>query len=635
MDVKNKQVADIISDSLKNDDVTSESLAELNKKIDDSQIQDETADDDTEESDDNTMLEGYSEEQLSKLSMEELVEKLKNLLDKPIPQIRNIVSRLRVIYYKKRQDRLEELRRKFQEQGGDPENFKTPQDVLDIDRKFTDLYNHYKDLREKYDEEQRRILEQNYQEKLKIIERIEELINSKENFNKVYDEFKQLQNKWREIGRVPEEVYKDLMKKWNKVRNRFYDFVKINQEFKDYDMQRNLEQKKALIERAEALLYEPDARKAYKELQQLHREWKEIGPVPREMREQIWEQFKKISKEINKKHQEYYKKLKEIQKKNLEAKLKLIEMAEQVAQLELETIKDWQEKTKLIIELQNLWRKVGRVPKKYNQSVYERFRKACDTFFDRKRQFLRQHKELLEENYKKKLQLAELAEKLRDSTEWGKTAREFERLFEQWKKIGPVPHEKSEELWQRFRQARLEFFRRKRQHMKEVRKQEKENLKKKLELIEEIKNLQLSDNQEENIKLLEDIEKRWAQIGFVPYKDKDRINKLYRQVLDEKFSKVNLDQESRLKLRFEQRLKSILASDNPKPALAQEIEYYRGLLNKIKADAIKLEENLEMFKDTPEEMLKDFHERLERLNSQINLYDSFIQTLVREYKKLG
>ncbi len=425
------------------------------------------------------------------------------------------------------------------------------------------------------------------------------------------------------------------MQQWNQVRKEFYDWVKINEEFRQLDFQRNYEQKRAIIQRAEALLYEPDPIKAYRELQQLHREWKEIGPVAKEFRDKIWNEFREISHQINKRHQEYYKKLREIQRKNLETKTRLCEVAEKIADLELKTVKEWQEKTKIILELQQLWRKVGRVPKKYNQSIYERFRKACDKFFDRKREFFRQHQEILLENLRKKEQIAQLAQKLKDSTDWSKTAREFERLFEQWRKIGPVPREKSEEVWQKFRTARLEFFRRKRQHLKEIRRQERENLKKKLELIEKIKNIQLSDNQEENLKLLGEIEKEWASIGFVPYKEKDRIKKLFRQAIEEKFGQVNLDADSRKKLEFEQKLKNILSSNNPKALIVREIERYKAQIGKLKAEVLKLENNLEMFKDSPEELLKDFKDKIAKEREKIKTLEQFIARLVKEYKKLS
>ncbi len=622
MEVKtNQNAADIISEGLNSEDLTSEQLQQLSKEIDDTTEKEES--------------QSEEEKNLNNLSLEELIEHLKQIIEKPVPEIRKTVETIRNLYHKKRLDLLEQLRQKFIEEGGDAENFKTPMEVLDLDRQFNNYLEQFREKRDKYDQEQEQIRQNNYQQKLEIIERVKQLIHSTKDFNQVHKEFKQLEKKWREIGQVPQKVYRELMQEWNTVRKQFYDLVKINEELREFDLQKNLEQKRALIERAEALVYEPDPVKAYKELQELHNEWKEIGPVPKEYRESIWEEFRKISHEINKRHQEYYKKLKERQKKNLEAKTRLCEAAEKIADLELTTIKDWQEKTKIILELQQLWRKVGRVPKKYNQSIYERFRKACDKFFERKREFFRQHQELLQENLRKKEELAALAEKLKESTEWGKTAREFERLFEQWKKIGPVPREKSEEVWQRFRTARLEFFRRKRQYIKEMRKQERENLKKKLELIERIKNLELSDNQEENIKLLQEIEKEWASIGFVPFKEKDRVNKMYREAIDEKFGKVNLDADSRRKLQFEQRLKAILESSNPKRLLAREIEKYRGQLSKLKSDVLKLENNLEMFKDSPEEFLKEFKDKLENLRDKMKTIEGYIERLVKEYKKLG
>ncbi len=617
----NQNAADIISKGLENENITSEHLQEISEEIDKKNNDGEQ--------------ENSEKTDFAKLSLEELADKLREIVEQPVNEIRQTVDNIRNLYFKKRNELLDDLRQKFIEEGGNAEDFKTPHEILAIDRKFKDAIEIFKDKKEAYEEQIRQEQEKNLEQKKNIIEKIKTLIQSKENFDKVYREFKQFERQWRQIGSVPKEAYKELMNEWNRVRTQFYDLVRINKELKEFDLQRNLEQKQAIIERAEALIYYDDPVQAYKELQELHKEWKEIGPVPKEVQEDIWRKFREISHEVNKRHQEYFKKLKEIQKKNLEAKTRLCEAAEKIAQLEITTTKEWQEKTKIILELQQLWRKVGRVPKKYNQSIYERFRKACDAFFEKKREFFRQHQELLQENLKKKEELAELAEKLRESTDWGKTAREFERLFAEWKKIGPVPKDKSEEVWQRFRTARLEFFRRKRQHMKEMRRQEKENLKKKLELIEKIKNIELSDNQEENIKLLEEIEKEWASIGFVPYKDKDRINKLYRQTLDEKFASVNLDAESRRQLQFKNHLENILKSPNAKRLIYKEIEKLKTLEQRVKNDIIKLENNLEMFKDSPDELLQEFRDKLNKLNDKLATIQNNIKQLVQEYKKLS
>ncbi len=620
MENKTPQAADIISKGLEKDELTSEDLHKISEQLDDMEQKKEQSEE---------------EKNLEKLSIEELIEYFKELIEKPVQEIKHVVDLVRSQYSKKRAALIDSLRQKFMDEGGEAEDFKTPMEVLALDRKFKDLLDTYFEKKEKYDQEQEKIRQQNYQQKLEILEKVRNLTTSKKDFEQVHKEFKQLERKWREIGQVPPDVYRELMHQWNQARKEFYDWVKINEELRQLDFQRNFEQKRAIIQRAEALLYEPDPVKAYRELQQLHREWKEIGPVAKEVREQIWNEFRQISQQINRRHQEYFKKLREIQRKNLETKTRLCEVAEKIADLDLKTIKDWQEKTKIILELQQLWRKVGRVPKKYNQSIYERFRKACDKFFDRKREFFRQHQEILLENLKKKEEIAELAQKLKDSTEWSKTAREFERLFEQWRKIGPVPREKSEEVWQKFRTARLEFFRRKRQHIKEVRRQERENLKKKLELIEKIKNIELSDNQEENLKLLQQINQEWNSIGFVPYKDKDRIKKLYQQAIEEKFGQVNLDAESRKKLEFEQKLKNILASNNPKRLIVREIEKYKNQISKLKAEVLKLENNLEMFKDSPEELLKDFKDKIAKEREKIKVLEQFIATLVKEYKKLS
>jgi len=617
----NQNAAEIISQVFENKDITPDQLQEISKKLEKEQ----------EKENDQVITD---EENFNKLTLEQLSEKLAEIVMLPFNEIKHKVDLIKNLYQQKRNEVLEELRQKFIEEGGKKEYFKTPMEVLEIDRKYKDALATYQEKKEEYEEQIRKEQEQNLEQKKQLIEKIKELIKSTENFDKVYRDFKNIEKQWNKIGNVPNQFYKDLMNEWNKVRRKFYDLKRINNELKEFDLQHNFEQKKAIIVKAEALLYYNDKVKAYRELQGLHRQWKEIGPVHKHKREEIWQKFSKISSEINKRYQEYLKKLKEIQKKNLEAKTRLCEAAEQIAKLNLETPKQWQEKTKIIIELQQLWRKVGRVPKKYNQTIYERFRKACDTFFERKREFFNLHKELLEENLKKKEKIAEYAEKLKETSEWRKAARELERLFEEWKKIGPVPKGKSEEIWQRFRTARLEFFRRKRQFLKEQRKQEKENLNKKLKLIEEIKNLELSDNQEENIKLLQSIEDKWNSIGFVPFKDKDRINKLYKQTLNEKFAKVNLDSESRQQIKFRLSLEKLLKSPNAKNKILKEIEKQKSIVQKLKDELLKLENNLEIFKNSPKEFLAEFKKEKEYLKNKIEKLQNHIDLLVQEYKKL-
>ncbi len=620
MDAKNnqkKEVADIILNNLDSGENAAEKLDKISQEIK------ENNNDDNE-----------TGKKIESLDAKALVAYFEKLLEKPVSEIRQATEVVKKLYYKKRDDQVESLRQSYLEEGGEPADFKIPADIAALDDKFKSLWKKYEDNKIKYEAERKKQLQENLEEKNKIIEQIIALTKKAETLNKTYNEYKALIKKWKELGNVPRDAYEDLMKRYAKANQLFYDYINLNKEFRDLDFKRNLQEKQTLIDRAEALRFEPDAVRAYRELQKLHRQWKEIGPVPKEKREEIWKRFSEISAEINKRHQEHYKKLKEVQRKNLEAKTKLCEAAEKIAVLELTTIKEWQEKTQIVLQLQQLWRKVGRVPRKYNDTIYERFRTACDTFFERKRAFFRQHDEVLQDNLKKKIAIAEKAEELKESTEWGKTAREFERLFKQWKEIGPVPRSESDKVWQRFRQARLEFFRRKRQYHKERRKEERENLKKKEELIEQIKQLQLSDNQEENIKLLEDLEKQWASIGYVPIKEKARIEKEFREAIDEKFASVNLDTDSRNQMRFEHRLQAILESKNPKPQIIKEIEKQTNELNKIKGEYLKLENNLSFFTNAPEEMVKQYKDEIAKLKEKITKIEANISRLRKEYKKL-
>ncbi len=362
----------------------------------------------------------------------------------------------------------------------------------------------YRDLKGEYNKSQDEHKHVNLDEKYKIIDEIKELVKNKESINRTFQEFRDLQKRWRSIGPVPQQNVKDLWETYHHHVEAFYDYIRINQELRDLDLKKNLESKIHLCEKAEELMFEPNVVNAFKVLQELHDQWREIGPVPAEMRVEIWNRFKEATSKINKKHQEYFVSLKNEQKSNLDAKNALCEKAEELSSMEIKSNKDWATCSHELMELQKVWKTIGFAPKKDNAKIYKRFRDACDAFFNRKREFYGVFKEEQNNNLQLKTDLCVQAESLKESTEWKKTTEDLILLQQRWKEIGPVPHKQSDKVWKRFRTACDTFFERKTKHFSEIDNSFGSNLQKKLDLIKQIEGFTLGDNASESLDKLKE-----------------------------------------------------------------------------------------------------------------------------------
>ena len=404
----------------------------------------------------------------------------------------------------------------------------------EIERGFKDLYGQYKTRRAAYVQELEKNKEENYQAKLAVIEDLKNLVEASEDLKETFPKFREIQNRWRAIGPVPQAKMKDLYDTYQHYVEMFYDYVKINKEFRDLDFKKNLEAKENLCEKAEKLSEEEDVVGAFRTLQKLHEQWKELGPVSKEFRESVWERFRAATAVINKKHQAYFESQKGNQKENIEAKTALCEKVEAIAQTEVKDSTDWNALTKDIENIQKEWKKIGFASKKDNQKVYDRFRAACDEFFAKKREFYSEFKNQMQDNLTKKVELCEKAEALKDDTDWKKTSDAFIELQKQWKEIGPVSRKKSEQVWKRFRAACDAFFDNRDKHFGSVSSEQGENLQKKRDLIEEIRNFEV-EGKEEAREALREFQERWNAIGFVPFKEKARIQDAFRKAVNEKF----------------------------------------------------------------------------------------------------
>jgi hypothetical protein len=590
------------------------------------------ADDGEEEFTDDTSLhedeEKLSTVDYSSFSKENLIKALKDLLDNhPIEQIRRDVESIKIQFYKTHKAEVEKSRKKFIEEGGDILDFKPIEDILEPQLK--ELLKKYKDSKAEYNKNIEKIKEENLKEKYQIIEDIKELSNRKESINQTFQDFRELQKRWRNIGLVPQQNLKDLWETYHHNVEKFYDFIKINKELRDLDLKRNLEAKIKICERADDLLLEPSVVKAFNTLQKYHNQWREVGPVPVETKESIWERFKETTLKINKKHQEYFEQQKDSQKNNLDQKAILCEKAEEINSAEIVNYKDWDEKSKELLELQKIWKSIGFAPKKDNNKIYLRFREACDAFYNKKREYYQQNKEVQNNNLQIKTDLCIQAEALKNSTEWKKTTEDLINLQKHWKEIGPVPRKYSDVVWKRFRGACDEFFKNKSEHFSTIDIKYEENLKLKQELIEDIKNYQLTSSIEENFEKLKEFQRRWAEIGFVAMKYKDEIQKNYRDAINKMFDSLKIDESKKNLLKFRTKIENLSDRQKTNHKLDQERDKYMKKLNQLENDIVLWENNIGFFAKSKnaEIMIQEVNQKIENARNEIKVLEEKVKMI--------
>ena len=399
----------------------------------------------------------------------------------------------------------------------------------EIERGFKELYNTYRKERADYNKHLENEREHNLALKEAVIADLKALLEKQEDVNATFPEFREIQNRWRAVGPVPAQSYRNINETYQLYVEQFYDMVKINRELRDLDFKKNLEAKEQFCELAEKLAENPNVIEAFKELQKLHEQWKEFGPVAKEFRDQVWDRFKAATAVINKKYQGFFESIKEQQAENFAKKSALCEKVEEIAEREVANSNEWNAFSKEIEEIQKEWKTIGFASKKENQKVYDRFRAACDKFYGRKREFYTDYKDSINANVEKKVALCEAAEALKSSTEWKKATDQFINLQKQWKEIGAVPRKKSEQLWKRFRAACDEFFAERDKNAKP----ENEfygNLKAKQRLIEEMNSYELKGD-DSDFAALQEFQKKWQEIGFVPFKEKDKVAQSYKDAV--------------------------------------------------------------------------------------------------------
>ena len=400
---------------------------------------------------------------------------------------------------------------------------------IDIEKGFKDIYNSYRKERAEYNRQLEKERENNLALKEAVISDLKELLDKQEDVNETFPAFREIQDRWRAVGPVPAQNYRNVNETYQLYVEQFYDMVKINRELRDLDFKKNLEAKETICTMAEKLDENPSVVEAFHELQKLHEQWKEYGPVAKEFREQIWDRFKAATSVINKKYQAYFEGIKERQSENLAKKTALCEQVEQIAEREVAGSNEWNAFSKEIEDIQKEWKTIGFASKKENQKIYDRFRAACDKFYARKRDFYTDYKDSINTNLEKKIALCEEAEQLKLSTEWKKATDQFISLQKQWKEIGAVPRKKSEQLWKRFRAACDEFFA-ERDRQAKPENDYYGNLKAKMKLVDEINAYELKSDGSDAAAMAE-FQKKWQEIGFVPFKEKEKIAQAYKSAM--------------------------------------------------------------------------------------------------------
>jgi hypothetical protein len=569
----------------------------------------------------------------SEKNRDELLQALKDLIENAtVKETNRQLKHIKQAFEKRTAEHKAELlqkrekeRKALREEGKDEEF----QDELPKDEYADKLDNLLQQLKQKQKEEkqkERETREKNLEIKKQIVNNIENLINKPEAFGKTFNEFKAFQKQWDETGPVPNTENRNIWTEYNRVIENFYNYVQINKELRDLDLQKNTEAKKKLCEEAEALLEIEDVMEAQRKLQKLHDRWRETGPVYNEIKEELWERFKRPTKTINDKHQDRLKLIKEQQEKNLESKTYLCEKTEEALEKEYKTNSEWKKASAMVQKYQKLWNSIGYVPKQHNQAIYERFSTACDKFFDRMRNHFEKINAERQDNLAKKEALLKKAQERMESTDWSKDTKFYKNIQNEWKQIGPVPRKHSDKIWKQFRSACNTFFNRKREHFNQRKEDEKQNLELKAQLIKEISDY-ASVDKESDLEKIKEFQNRWQEIGFVPIKEKDRIIDEYNTAIDRLFERLKIDKSTKVNIKFNDKIQGLENADEER--IWSEIGKLRAKIDEREKEINLWKNNLGFFANTKssEKMKAEYIKRIERGEKEIAEYKAMIDKL--------
>ncbi|MCM1107575.1 MAG: DUF349 domain-containing protein [Clostridium sp.] len=564
-------------------------------------------------------------------SKADIIARLKEIAGSEETAPKTELDLLKQNFYKLHKAEAQAARTAYIEAGGDPNAYLPAPDP--DEEEFKNAMSLIKQKRAEQLAEQERQKAENLQKKLDIIERIKAMAATPEEANQTYNEFKELQAQWKEIKNVPAEKANELWKNYQLYVEQFYDLLKLNSEFREYDFKKNLEAKTRLCEMAEQLANEEDVISAFQQLQALHQEYKETGPVAKELREEVWTRFKNASTVINKRHQQHFEAIKAQEEENLAKKTALCEQIEAIRPEELTTFAAWDEATRQVIELQANWKTIGFAPQKMNVRIFERFRAACDIFFSRKAAFFRELKESLNENLNRKKALCEKAEALKESTDWKTTSDALTQLQKEWKTIGAVPKKYSDALWQRFIAACDYFFEQKKQANASVHSEETENLTKKKSIIEQMRTIAEEMSIENAADRVRELAREWNETGHVPFKEKDRIYQEYRELADKLFKELNISNARRRLNNFKNNLKAGVEKETTQLGRERErlTRAYEAMKNEIKT----YENNLGFLSINSKKgnsLVNEMNKKVEKLKDELALLKEKIKAVEEEMK---
>ena len=565
-------------------------------------------------------IQGKTREELAAM-LEEIVQ------DTDVMKIKDNVTAIRVRFMQLNKEAMDKEFEAFLEGGGDKDAFQHEMD--DTEKRFNAAFGIFKANRAKQNELMDAQKLENLTQKKAILEELKQLIASEETLKKTYDDFRALQDKWKTIGQVPATENANLWNTYHFLVEKFFDKVNINRELRDLDMKKNLDAKIVLCEKAEELMDEKSMAKAFKSLQKLHEEWKEIGPVPQDKKDEIWERFKAATDKINAIRREHYSKIQDEQNANLETKMALCEKADELLGEENATINAWQKKSEELSELFKVWKTVGPAPKKQNEDIWARFKGTMDTFFAKKKEFFASLKDKQTENLERKINLCIEAEALQESTEWKKATERFKKIQEEWKAIGPVPKRHADKIWKRFRAACDTFFGRKAEHFGGLKEEESANLAAKQALIEEIKSFELKPSRAENMEAIKALQKRWIEIGHVPMKHKDSINAEYRKAVDALFDKMRSNQNEISTNEYREMVE--IMKDDPEGGdkMRKERTALANKIQKLRDEIAVLENNIGFFSNSKnsELMRAEYEKKINKAKNDLKVLEAKLKII--------
>ena len=580
----------------------------------------------TDEDDENEEVEtDYDFSNCNKLELIEILEE--TVQDADVVKIKDKVVALKSNFLRICKEERDKEMEQFILDGGDAESYEHVEDPLEI--RFKAAFGIFRNNKLKYNEalEEQKVV--NLQQKSAILEELKQLINSEETLKKTYDEFRNLQDRWKEIGQVPATEITNLWNNYHFLVEKFYDKVKINRELRDLDLKKNLEAKIELCEKTEELLLEKSVTKAFKLLQKYHDEWKEIGPVPQEKKDEIWERFKNTTDKINQVRREHYSKIQEEQQGNYDAKAAICEKIEELLNDSINSIGAWQKKSNDVNELFKVWKTIGPAQKKLTDEIWARFKGSMDAFFSNKKEFFSRLKEQQLENYNRKLQLCVEAEALADSKEWKKATDRIKKLQEEWKKIGPVPKRHSDKIWKRFRSACDAFFTSKSEHFSGIKGVEEENLRLKRELLERIKAYEIKKERSENMEAIKAFQREWMAIGYVPMKYKEATQDEYRKSIDALFDKMKLNENEISTAQYRNMLEGMKDDPESRDKVRKERNILTNKITKLREEISVLENNIGFFSGSKQSeiMRAEYEKKINRAKNDVKVLEAKLKIL--------